>query len=70
VKDASTEVNLTSNELCHTAASLLDDAGVPLDAIADQPGRVDTRMVTRTYRHRLGTPVVDAAVSTMPDLLE
>ena len=65
---AGIDVDLTSHELRHTAASLLDDAGVPLEAIADQLGHVDTRMVARIYRHRLGRPV-DAAVDTMAELL-
>jgi integrase len=57
----------TSNEMRHSAASLLADAGVPLEAIADQLGHVDTRMIQRTYRHRLGKPV-DAAVEVMDEL--
>jgi integrase len=57
----------TSHELRHSAASLLAEAGVPLEAIADQLGHVDTRMIQRTYRHRLGKPV-DASVEVMDAL--
>ena len=48
------------NELRHSCASLLSDRGVPLERIADLLGHVDTRMLERTYRHRL-RPVVDVA---------
>ncbi len=57
----------TSHELRHTAISLLCDAGIPLEQVADQVGHTDIRMIQRTYRHRLGTPV-DAAVETMNGL--
>jgi integrase len=50
----------TSHEMRHSCISLLADAGVPLEKIADQVGHVDTRQIERVYRHRLGSPV-DAA---------
>jgi len=43
----------TPNMLRHTAASLLSDAGVPLETIADQLGHKDTRMASLHYRHRI-----------------
>ena len=43
----------TPNMLRHTAASLLSDAGVPLEKIADQLGHKDTRMASLHYRHRV-----------------
>jgi integrase len=51
---------VTPNELRHSCASLLSDEGVPLILIADLLGHQDTRMLERTYRHRL-RPVVDVA---------
>jgi integrase len=51
---------IAPNELRHSCASLLSDEGVSHEAIADLLGHVDTRMVDRTYRHRL-RPVVDVA---------
>lgn len=43
----------TPNLLRHTAASLLSDAGVPIEELADQLGHKDTRMASLHYRHRL-----------------
>jgi len=57
----------TSHELRHMSISLLADAAVPLERIADQVGHVDTRQIERVYRHRLGTPV-DVAVGVMDEL--
>jgi integrase len=51
---------LKPNELRHSCASLLSDAGVPLELIADLLGHASTDMLDRTYRHRL-RPVVDVA---------
>lgn len=48
----------TPNALRHTAASLLSDAGVPLELVADQLGHRDTRMASLHYRHRV-RPTVD-----------
>jgi integrase len=41
----------TTYELRHTAASLLYDAGVPKERIADILGHADTRMLDQVYRH-------------------
>ena len=43
----------TPNMLRHTAASLLSDAGLPIEELADQLGRRDTRMASLHYRHRV-----------------
>lgn len=55
------------NELRHSAASLLVDAGVPVEQVADLLGHEDFTMLATTYRHRL-RPAVDAAVATMDKL--
>jgi integrase len=57
----------TPNMLRHTAASLMADAGVPLEKVADQLGHRDTRMASLHYRHRV-RPTVDAA-HTMAEVL-
>lgn len=45
---------VSPNELGrHSAASLLYDAGMPLDAIADLLGHQSTRMLEQHYRHRV-----------------
>jgi len=49
------------NSLRHTAASLLSDAGVALEDIADQLGHKDTRMASLHYRHRV-KPTVSAGL--------
>ena len=59
---------LTPNELRHTCASLLVDAGVPLHVVADRLGHADTRQLEQTYRHRI-RPVVAGGVSEMDLLL-
>jgi integrase len=47
---------VSPNELGrHSAASLLYDAGMPLDAIADLLGHASTRMLEQHYRHRSRT---------------
>jgi integrase len=51
------------NELRHSCASLLSDAGVPNEQIADLLGHTTTRMVDSTYRHRL-RPMVSVAAET------
>lgn len=43
----------TPNLLRHTTASLMADAGVSLELVADQLGHKDTRMASLHYRHRL-----------------
>jgi integrase len=55
---------ITPHELRHSAASILNDQGVPLELIADLLGHVDTTMVSRVYRHRV-RPSADAAVEVM-----
>jgi integrase len=60
--------SLTPNHLRHTAASLLSDAGVPLEVVADQLGHKDTRMASLHYRHRV-RPTIDAA-NVMADVLD
>jgi integrase len=52
------------NELRHTAASLMVDAGQALEQVADYLGHGSTRMLDFTYRHRV-RPSADAAVETM-----
>ena len=54
----------TPYEMRHTAASVLNDQGVPLELIADLLGNKDTRMLAKHYRHRL-TQVIDIAVAPM-----
>ena len=45
---------MSPNELGrHSAASLLYDAGMSLDAIADLLGHASTRMLEAHYRHRV-----------------
>ncbi len=48
---------LSPNEFRHSAATLLADAGVPIQQIADMLGHRDTRMLAKHYRHKRG--VVD-----------
>ena len=59
---------LSPNELRHTAASVLSDAGVPLEQIADLLGHRSTRMLQQTYRH-LVRPSIDAAVDPFDEIL-
>jgi integrase len=51
----------TPNMLRHSAASLMSDAGIPLERIADQLGHKDTRMLANHYRHQI-RPTIDAAL--------
>jgi integrase len=55
------------NSLRHTAASLLSDAGVTLEEVADQLGHKDTRMASLHYRHRV-QPTVSAGIK-MDDVI-
>jgi integrase len=57
---ADTGEGWTPNRLRHSAASLMSDAGIPLERIADQLGHRDTRMLSAHYRHRV-RPTIDAA---------
>jgi integrase len=51
----------TPSMLRHSAASLMSDAGIPLERIADQLGHKDTRMLANHYRHQV-RPTIDAAL--------
>ena len=55
---------ITPNELRHTCATLLNDAGVPLELIADMLGHTTTAMLQQHYRHRV-RPSADAALRMM-----
>ena len=59
VQDADTGDGWSPNPLRHTAASLLSDAGVSLEDVADQFGHKDTRMASLHDRHRV-RPTVSA----------
>jgi integrase len=52
----------TPNHLRHTAASLMADAGVPIEEVADQLGHRDTRMASLHYRHRIKPTVSGGTV--------
>ncbi len=52
----------TTYELRHTAASLLYDAGVAKERIADILGHADTRMLDLVYRHPSRAALTHAAV--------
>jgi integrase len=49
------------NELRHAAASLMSDAGVPIEQVADQLGHKDLPMLQKHYRHRI-RPTVGAGL--------
>ncbi len=52
------------NELRHTGASLMLDAGLTYDEVADIMGHATTRMLRQRYRHHL-QPVRDGHVAAM-----
>jgi integrase len=52
----------------HSACSLLCEAGVPLEHVADVLGHESTRMASQVYRHAIA-PSVTAAVGPMEDAL-
>lgn len=52
---------VTPNGLRHSAASIMSDAGMPLEDIADVLGHTNTRMLQATYRHQLRSHVAGAA---------
>ncbi len=52
---------VTSYELRHSAASLLSDAGVPIETLADLLGHTSTQMLEAVYRHRV-RKVVDPGI--------
>jgi len=43
----------TPDELRHSAASLMSDAGMPIEQVADQLGHKDLLMLQKHYRHRI-----------------
>lgn len=43
----------TPNLLRHSAASMMADAGMPIEQVADQLGHRDLRMLQQHYRHRI-----------------
>jgi integrase len=49
---------ISPNEMRHSAATLMMEAGVPMQEAADVLGHNDMRMMARVYRHKRG--VVDA----------
>ncbi len=52
---------ITPYELRHTAASLLSDAGVPIEVLADLLGHTTTTMLEQVYRHRV-RKVIDPGI--------
>jgi len=52
----------TPNELRHSAASLMSDAGMPIEQVADQLGHKDLRMLQKHYRHRIRPTVSGGTV--------
>jgi integrase len=50
------------NELRHSAATLMYESGVPLEAIADILGHSSTRMLEQHYRHATGRVLDDHVV--------
>lgn len=59
--------HLDTNLLRHSAASLMVDAGMPIEQVADQLGHRDLRMLQKHYRHRLRSTVAGGRV--LGDLL-
>ena len=56
------EGHWTPNLLRHSAASLMADAGMPIELVADQLGHRDLRMLRRHYRHRIRPTISGGAV--------
>ncbi len=52
----------TPNELRHSAASLMSDAGMPIEQVADQLGHKDLLMLQKHYRHRIRPTVSGGTV--------
>ncbi|MGD9999093.1 MAG: tyrosine-type recombinase/integrase [Acidimicrobiia bacterium] len=52
----------TPNLLRHSAASLMADAGMPIEQVADQLGHRDLRMLQKHYRHRIKPTVAGGQV--------
>lgn len=64
-KAVATSIGLTGwtpNELRHSAASLMSDAGMPIEQVADQLGHKDLRMLQKHYRHRIRPTVAGGTV--------
>jgi integrase len=59
---------ITPNELRHSAASVLVDAGVPLDRVAQVLGHSSVRMLEQTYQHAV-RPSIDIASGVMDSVL-
>lgn len=62
VTAAGIEGEWTPNLLRHSAASLMADAGMPIELVADQLGHRDLRMLQRHYRHRIKPTIAGGAV--------
>ena len=56
------EGDWTPNLLRHSAASLMADAGMPIELVADQLGHRDLRMLQRHYRHGIRPTISGGAV--------
>jgi integrase len=59
------EGHWTPNLLRHSAASLMADAGMPIELVADQLGHRDLRMLQRHYRHRIRSPMPHASLTLL-----
>ena len=57
------------HELRHTAASLMSQAGIPIETIADQLGHDGTRMTLLVYRHTT-KPTISAGNAMTQHLAE
>jgi integrase len=55
------------HELRHSTASILSDAGVPLEKVADVLGHRAVRTTSTIYRHQV-TDSIAAAVAPMEEL--
>ena len=62
ITTAGIEGRWTPNLLRHTAASLMTDAGLPIEHVADQLGHKDLRMLQQHYRHRIKPTIGSAHV--------
>jgi len=68
---AGIEGRWTPNLLRHTAASLMADAGLPIEQVADQLRHKDLRMLQQHYRHRIkpsigGAHILDSVLGANP----
>ena len=71
IATARIEGRWTPNLLRHTAASLMADAGLPIEHVADQLGHKDLRMLQQHYRHRIkptigGAHILDGVLGANP----